>query len=65
LADCLYGVGGVDGGEAGAGRGGDGGRAFYLIRLADRHDEDLVEAEQRKFQANAEKYPVEKARGRR
>ncbi len=37
---------------------------LYLIRLADKLDVDLVGAAMRKLQANALKYPVEKARGR-
>ena len=36
---------------------------LYLIRLADKLDIDLVEAAQSKLLENAEKYPVEKARG--
>lgn len=37
---------------------------LYLVRLADKLDVDLVKAAQRKLEANALKYPVEKARGR-
>jgi dCTP diphosphatase len=37
---------------------------LYLVRLADRLDVDLVQAARRKLEANAEKYPVEKSRGR-
>lgn len=35
----------------------------YLIRLADKLDVDLIEAARGKIARNAEKYPVEKARG--
>lgn len=35
----------------------------YLIRLADKLNVDLIEAARRKITRNAEKYPVEKARG--
>ncbi len=35
----------------------------YLIRLADKLDIDLIDATRRKIAANAEKYPIEKARG--
>jgi dCTP diphosphatase len=38
---------------------------LYLTRLAGKLDGDLVEAAKRKLKANAERYPVEKARGRR
>lgn len=37
---------------------------LYLIRLADKLDVDLVAAAKRKLEANARKYPVDKARGR-
>jgi dCTP diphosphatase len=37
---------------------------LYLIRLADKLDVDLMAAAERKLRANAEKYPVEKARGK-
>ena len=37
---------------------------LYLVRLADRLDVDLVAAADQKLQANALKYPVEKARGK-
>jgi dCTP diphosphatase len=37
---------------------------IFLIELADRLDIDLLAAAERKLQLNAEKYPVEKARGR-
>lgn len=36
---------------------------LYLVRLADRLDVDLAAAARRKLQLNAEKYPVERARG--
>lgn len=36
---------------------------LYLIRLADKLDVDLVAAAQRKIVVNADKYPVELARG--
>jgi dCTP diphosphatase len=36
---------------------------LYLLRLADGLDIDLVAAAQRKLAINAEKYPVDKARG--
>ena len=36
---------------------------LYLVRLADKLDVDLVQAAQRKMQLNAQKYPVERARG--
>lgn len=36
---------------------------LYLIRLADRLDLDLIACAREKLQRNAEKYPVEKARG--
>ena len=36
---------------------------LYLIRLADRLEIDLLAAPSDKIQLNAEKYPVEKARG--
>jgi dCTP diphosphatase len=36
---------------------------LYLIRLADRLDLDLVACANEKLQRNAEKYPIEKARG--
>jgi len=36
---------------------------IYLIRLADKLDIDLIEAATKKLEKNAEKYPVEKARG--
>ena len=35
----------------------------YLIRLADKLDVDLIEAARNKIVRNAEKYPIEKARG--
>ena len=35
----------------------------YLIRLADKLDVELIEAARNKIAHNAEKYPVEKARG--
>lgn len=37
---------------------------LYLIRLADRLDIDLADAAAAKLKKNAEKYPVELARGR-
>lgn len=37
---------------------------IYLIRLADKLDIDLESAALDKIRSNAEKYPVEKARGR-
>jgi dCTP diphosphatase len=37
---------------------------LYLVRLADRLDVDLVAAAREKMKINAEKYPVEKARGK-
>ena len=36
---------------------------LYLIRLADRLDLDLVACANEKLRRNAEKYPIEKARG--
>jgi dCTP diphosphatase len=36
---------------------------LYLIRLSDTLDIDLIAAAKRKLVANAEKYPVDKARG--
>jgi dCTP diphosphatase len=36
---------------------------LYLVRLADRLDVDLERAAHAKLARNAEKYPVEKARG--
>ena len=36
---------------------------LYLIRLADKLDVNLVDAAVRKIKLNAQKYPVEKARG--
>lgn len=37
--------------------------AMYLFELADNLDIDLLEAMQKKLLKNAEKYPVEKAKG--
>ena len=37
---------------------------LYLIRLADKLDVDLAVAAREKMKINAEKYPVEKARGK-
>jgi dCTP diphosphatase len=37
---------------------------LYLIRLADRLDVNLAAAAREKMKINAEKYPVEKARGK-
>ena len=36
---------------------------LYLISLADKLDVDLIAAAHRKIELNAEKYPVERARG--
>ena len=36
---------------------------WFLVRLSDRLDIDLLEAAERKLAANAAKYPVERARG--
>lgn len=36
---------------------------LYLIRLADRLDLDLIACAREKLRLNAEKYPVERARG--
>lgn len=36
---------------------------LYLIRLADKLDVDLMDAANRKIGLNAQKYPVEKAKG--
>jgi NTP pyrophosphatase (non-canonical NTP hydrolase) len=36
---------------------------LYLVRLADKLDVDLVQAAKRKMQLNAQKYPVDRARG--
>jgi dCTP diphosphatase len=36
---------------------------LYLIRLADRLDVDLIAAARNKLALNAEKYPIDKARG--
>jgi NTP pyrophosphatase (non-canonical NTP hydrolase) len=36
---------------------------LYLIRLADKLDIDLLDAARRKLAKNAQKYPVDKARG--
>jgi NTP pyrophosphatase (non-canonical NTP hydrolase) len=36
---------------------------LYLVRLADRLDVDLAAAAQEKLALNAQKYPVERARG--
>jgi dCTP diphosphatase len=36
---------------------------LYLVRLADKLNIDLVQAAMRKFAQNAEKYPIDKARG--
>ena len=36
---------------------------IYLIRLADKLDVDLLETVNRKMKLNAEKYPVDKAKG--
>ena len=35
----------------------------YLLRLADKLNVDLVEAANKKIEANAKKYPVDKSRG--
>ena len=37
---------------------------IYLIELADQFDFDLIQAARDKLKLNAEKYPVEKARGK-
>lgn len=37
---------------------------LYLIRLADKLDIDLVQSAEQKLLRNAEKYPVEKAKGK-
>ncbi|NMG42763.1 nucleotide pyrophosphohydrolase [Aromatoleum toluvorans] len=37
---------------------------LYLVRLADVLDIDLADAARRKMQINAQRYPVEKARGK-
>ena len=36
---------------------------LYLVRLADKLDIDLMSAAEEKLQLNAQKYPVDKARG--
>jgi hypothetical protein len=36
---------------------------LYLVRIADKLDIDLLEAANRKLALNAQKYPVERARG--
>jgi NTP pyrophosphatase (non-canonical NTP hydrolase) len=36
---------------------------LYLLRLADKLNVNLIEAAKRKIEANAKKYPIEKARG--
>jgi hypothetical protein len=36
---------------------------LYLVRLADKLDVDLLDASRKKLIRNAEKYPLEKARG--
>lgn len=36
---------------------------LYLVRLADKLGVDLAQAARRKMQLNAQKYPVERARG--
>jgi dCTP diphosphatase len=36
---------------------------IYLVRLADRLDVDLVDAAAKKLAINAQKYPVERAKG--
>ena len=35
----------------------------YLVRLADKLDVNLLEAAREKIELNAQKYPVDKARG--
>ena len=37
---------------------------LYLIRIADKLDIDVLDAALKKIEANAKKYPVEKARGK-
>jgi NTP pyrophosphatase (non-canonical NTP hydrolase) len=36
---------------------------WFLVRLSDRLDIDLLEAAERKLAANAEKYPADRVRG--
>ena len=36
---------------------------FFLLRISQKYDVDLAQALARKMKKNAEKYPVEKARG--
>jgi len=36
---------------------------LYLIRLADKLDIDLIDAANHKIKLNAEKYPIDKAKG--
>ena len=36
---------------------------LYLLRLADKLDVDLIDAANHKIKLNAEKYPVDKAKG--
>ena len=36
---------------------------LYLVRMADKLEIDLIEAANRKLDINAQKYPVERARG--
>ena len=36
---------------------------LYLLQLSDKLDIDIVDAAQRKLLTNAQKYPVDKARG--
>jgi NTP pyrophosphatase (non-canonical NTP hydrolase) len=36
---------------------------WFLVRLSDRLDIDLLEAAGRKLTANAEKYPADRVRG--
>ncbi len=37
---------------------------LYLVRIADKLDIDVLDAALKKIEANAKKYPVEKARGK-
>jgi NTP pyrophosphatase (non-canonical NTP hydrolase) len=37
---------------------------LYLVRLADKLEIDLSEAAKRKLRKNAEKYPIEKSKGK-
>lgn len=37
---------------------------IYLVRLAEKLDIDLIDAAENKIEKNAEKYPVEKSKGK-